>query len=89
LTARKHDKWMKMADMYIACGQQEKALALLAKIQDEESFFTSTSVDNPEIPSAIEVVGDTTSTGKQDKNSAPDDDDDDEDRVLLGAQQEV
>jgi len=86
LTARKHDKWMKMADVYIACGQQEKALALLAKIQDEESFFTSTSVDNPEIPSAIEV-GDTTTTGKEDKNSAPDDDD--EDRVLLGAEQEV
>jgi hypothetical protein len=86
LTARKHDKWMKMADVYIACGQQEKALALLAKIQDEESFFTSTSVDNPEIPSAIEV-GDTTTTGKEDKNSTPDDDD--EDRVLLGAEQEV
>jgi hypothetical protein len=30
-------------------------------IRDEESVFTSTSVDNPEIPSAIKV-GDTTTT---------------------------
>ena len=39
LMTRKHDKWMKMADMYMACGQREKALAILAKIQDEESFL--------------------------------------------------
>ena len=85
LTARKHDKWMKMAEMYVACGQHEKALALLAKIQDEESFFTSSSVDNPEIPSAIEVGEDTTITpGKdEDKNSAVDDD---EGRVLAAEQ---
>ncbi len=63
LTARKHDKWMKMADMYMACGQKEKALDLLAKIQqDDESFFTtSNSFNNSGVPSAIEV-GDTTST---------------------------
>ena len=85
LMARKHDKCMKMAEMYVACGQQEKALALLAKIQDEESSFTSTSVDNPEIPSAIEVGEDTTITpGKdEDKNSAVDDD---EGRVLAAEQ---
>ncbi len=35
LTARKHGKWMRMADMYMACGQKEKALDLLAKIQQD------------------------------------------------------
>ena len=74
LTARKHDKWMKMAEMYMACGQQEKVLALLAKIQDEESFFTNNSVvNNPEIPSAIEVAGCTPSTTGNEDNSAVDD----------------
>jgi hypothetical protein len=76
LMTRKHDKWMKMADMYMACGQREKALAILAKIQDEESFFTSTSVDNPpEIPSAIDV-GCTTSTPTRNKDDSAEDDED-------------
>jgi hypothetical protein len=49
-----------MADLYMACGQKDKALALLEK--DNETFFTTTnSVSNSEVPSAIEV-GDTTST---------------------------
>ena len=86
LMARKHDKWMKMAEMFMACGQQEKALALLAKIQDEESFFTTNSVDNnPEIPSAIEVAGCTTTStpaGNEDNSVV-----DDEHREVVAAAQ--
>jgi hypothetical protein len=66
LTARKHGKWMKMADMYMACGQKEKALDLLAKIQqDNESFFaTSNLVNNSEIPSAIKDSDTVSTPGK-------------------------
>jgi hypothetical protein len=71
---------MKMANMYMACGQKEKALDLLAIIQqDYGSFFTtSNSVNNSEVPSAIEV-GDTTSTPVKDKSV----DDEEEDLVVL------
>ena len=55
-----------MADMYMACGQKEKALDLLAKIQQDDEFFftTSNSVNNSEVPLAIEVSDTTCTPGK-------------------------
>jgi hypothetical protein len=61
-----------MADLYMACGQKDKALALLEK--DNETFFTTTnSVSNSEVPSAIEV-GDTTSTPRKDSSNNDEED---------------
>ncbi len=56
----------------MACGQKDKALALLEK--DNETFFTTTnSVSNSEVPSAIEV-GDTTSTPRKDSSNNDEED---------------
>ncbi|KAI2509564.1 No apical meristem-associated C-terminal domain [Fragilaria crotonensis] len=39
LRMRTHDKWMKMASMYISCGKQDLALQMMQKIQDDEARF--------------------------------------------------
>jgi len=33
---RKHEKWMKMASIYAACGQHNLALAMMKKIEDDD-----------------------------------------------------
>jgi hypothetical protein len=33
LQARREDKWMRMAELYFSCGEKEKGLALLARLE--------------------------------------------------------
>ena len=50
--AQGQNKWMRMAETYLACGQQEKAMAILAKIEaeDDDEICGVTSV-----PSAVHL----------------------------------
>jgi hypothetical protein len=41
LRMRTHDKWMKMATMYMSCGMQDMALMMMQKIQDDDDQATS------------------------------------------------
>lgn len=41
LRMRTHDKWMKMATMYMSCGKQDMALMMMQKIQDDDDQATS------------------------------------------------
>ena len=41
LQMRTHDKWMKMATMYMSCGKQDMALMMMQKIQDDDDQATS------------------------------------------------
>ncbi len=52
---------MRMAEMYMSAGQKEKALALLAKIEESASAISA------DVPSAINIEG------GRDKNVAKDD----------------
>jgi hypothetical protein len=61
LQARQEERLMRMAEMYMSAGQKEKALALLAKIEESASAISA------DVPSAINVEG------GRDKNVAKDD----------------
>ena len=50
LNARQEERWMRMAEMYMAAGEKEKALATLAKIEE------STSASGAGMPYAINVA---------------------------------
>ena len=50
LHARQEERWMRMAEMYMAAGEKEKALATLAKIEE------STSATGAGMISAINVA---------------------------------
>jgi hypothetical protein len=43
LRMRTHDKWMKMATMYMSCGKQDMALMMMQKIQDDNNQAVSNS----------------------------------------------
>jgi hypothetical protein len=42
-----------MAEIFMSCGEKEKALAILSKIQEDDDLLSL--VRNADIPSAIEV----------------------------------
>jgi hypothetical protein len=50
--ARKEDRWIRMAEMYMSAGQKELGLAVLAKLEE------STTAISADVPSAINVEGD-------------------------------
>jgi hypothetical protein len=33
---RRHEKWMKMAAVYVSCGRQDKVLEMMQKIEDDD-----------------------------------------------------
>ncbi len=47
LQMRTHDKWMKMATMYMSCGKQDMAMMMMQKIQDEDDQAASYSNSPP------------------------------------------
>jgi hypothetical protein len=64
---KSHDKWMKMASMYMSCGKQDMALALLDKIQrDDEKESCPPSMLADEIgvplPQMDETIADDTTS---------------------------
>ena len=61
LQARQEERLMRMAEMYMSAGQKEKALALLAKIEESACAISA------DVPSAINVEG------GRNKNVAKDD----------------
>ena len=57
LDARRHSKWMQMAEMYMGMGENEKAMSILSKIEEAEAAAGTVSTTNhdSEIKSTIEV----------------------------------
>ncbi len=57
LAARRHSKWMQMAEMYMGMGENEKAMSILSKIEEAEAAAGTVSTTNhdSEIKSTIEV----------------------------------
>jgi No apical meristem-associated C-terminal domain len=56
LDARQHSKWMRMAEIYMGIGENEKAMAILSKIEEADAAGTmSTTNHDSEIKPTIEV----------------------------------
>jgi hypothetical protein len=53
LHAKRQNQQMRMAEMFMSCGEKEKALAILSKIQEDNDLLSLAR--NADIPSAIEV----------------------------------
>jgi hypothetical protein len=60
LRARREDKWMQMAKLYFSCGEKEKGLALLARLEcTRPADVPPSSIDvdaSSKMYSAIEVL---------------------------------
>ena len=73
LQARREDKWMRMAEMYFACGEKEKGLALLARMEGTGPAnvpLSSIDVDaSSEMYSAIEVLDTNAPAARQGKSN--------------------
>jgi hypothetical protein len=72
LQARREDKWMRIAEMYFSCGEKEKGLALLARMEGTgPADVPPSSIDvdaaSSEMYSAIEVLD--TNAPAQEKSS--------------------
>jgi hypothetical protein len=48
LRMRQHDKWMKVASFHVSIGKRDRALALMAKIEQSKSAGHSTPNKEPE-----------------------------------------
>ena len=73
LHAKRQNQQMRMAEMFMSCGEKEKALAILSKIQEDNDLLSLAR--NADIPSAIEVECHTVngSTNNMDKGNVNDD----------------
>ena len=82
LDARQHRKWIQMAQIYVGCGQNEKAMAILSKIEEAEAAGTASMMaDNSETQSTIDVEQGDNFEEEAFGTPSPDGDDDADDDI--------